>query len=209
MKLSKIGLLGIISLLSYLAMVFFAPLAYPGYQWMSMAISDLNAVGAPSKGLAEQLNCLFAPCGLVSIMAVCVASANFRTKGLRIGIYLFAIMEWIVAVGYQMFPWISNAVGFNFQNAMHLTITVATVLLSIASLIFIIVGTRKGEQKALGTWAIICLTAMLAGAIGSNVLPKQVFGIAERFSTFSVVIYNAVLGYYLFRGRFDTVHNEM
>ncbi len=31
MKLSKLGICGIISLLSYMAMVVFSPLAYPGY----------------------------------------------------------------------------------------------------------------------------------------------------------------------------------
>ncbi len=201
MKLSRMGLFGIISLLSYLAMVLIAPIAYPGYQWTSMAISELSAVGAPSKDLAEQLNSLFSPCGLVSIMAVCVVCKNFKSKSLRIGIYLFAIMEWIVAVGYKMFPWVSDASFFQFQNMMHLIVTAATVILSIAALIAIIIGSRKGEQKALGVWAIICLVAMFGGAIGTGVLPKEVFGIAERFSTFSVVIYNAVLGYYLFRGR--------
>lgn len=36
MKLSKLGICGIISLLSYTAMVVFSPLAYPGYDWMTM-----------------------------------------------------------------------------------------------------------------------------------------------------------------------------
>ena len=69
MKLTKLGICGIISLLSYTAMVVFSPLAYPGYDWLSMAVSDLSAVGAPSAELARQLNALYGPCGLVSIMA--------------------------------------------------------------------------------------------------------------------------------------------
>ncbi len=72
MKLSRLGICGIISLLSYTAMVVLSPLAYPGYDWLSMAVSDLTAVGAPSAELAGQLNALYGPCGLVSIMAVCV-----------------------------------------------------------------------------------------------------------------------------------------
>ena len=54
MKLKHLGIFGIISLLSYTAMVVFSPLAYPGYYWLSMAVSDLSAVGAPSAALAEQ-----------------------------------------------------------------------------------------------------------------------------------------------------------
>ena len=86
MKLTKLGICGIISLLSYTAMVVFSPLAYPGYDWLSMAVSDLSAVGAPSAELAGQLNALYGPCGLVSIMAVCVASQNLKTRILRVGI---------------------------------------------------------------------------------------------------------------------------
>ena len=83
-KLKKLGILGIISLLSYTAMVVFSPLAYPGYNWLSMAVSDLSAKGAPSKELASQLNALFGPCGLVSIMAVCVGVAGCKSKVMSI-----------------------------------------------------------------------------------------------------------------------------
>ena len=65
MKLRHLGIFGIISLLSYTAMVVFSPLAYPGYDWLGMAVSDLSADGAPSQALAEQLNALFGPCGVV------------------------------------------------------------------------------------------------------------------------------------------------
>ena len=102
MKLSKLGICGIISLLSYTAMVVFSPLAYPGYDWMTMAVSDLSAEGAPSAALAGQLNALFGPCAVVSIMAVCVAAAGLTSRLLRIGIYCFAVMEWLCNVGYKI-----------------------------------------------------------------------------------------------------------
>ena len=85
-RLRKFGILGVISLLSYTAMVVFSPLAYPGYNWLSMAVSDLSAEGAPSQALANQLNALFGPCGLVSIMAVCLGVAECRSKVLKIRI---------------------------------------------------------------------------------------------------------------------------
>ena len=47
----KLGLLGIVSFLSYTAAVVFAPLAYPGYHWMAQAVSDLSAANAPSLAL--------------------------------------------------------------------------------------------------------------------------------------------------------------
>ena len=50
-------------------------------------------------------------------------------------------------------------------------------------------------------WAIICLVAMIIGPIGTSLLPKAVFGLFERFSTFSAVVFNAVLGIYLMKGK--------
>lgn len=208
MKLSKLGVCGIVSLLSYGASVLFSPLAYPGYDWTSMAVSDLSAVGAPSRDLYNQLCSLFGPCAIVSIMAVCVAIAGSKSKLFRIGIYLFAAMEWICNVGYDMFPWVVVAKGFSFQNTMHIAITVSIVLLSIISLILIALGAKKGNLKSIGVFAVICLVAMLGGAIGTNLLPKAVFGIAERLSTFSAVIFNAVLGFYLLSDRIEKANQS-
>ena len=42
---------------------------------------------------------------------------------------------------------------------------------------------------------------MIAGPLGTALLPKAVFGLFERFSTFSAVVFNAVLGVYLLTGR--------
>ena len=202
MKLSKLGICGIISLLSYTAMVVFSPLAYPGYDWLSMAVSDLSAVGAPSAELAGQLNALYGPCGLVSIMAVCVAAKNLKTRILRLGIYFFAAMEWISDVGYKLFPWVADADSGHPQNIMHLIVTALVVIFSLAALILSIIGAKKEGMKSLFIWACVCLTAMLLGPVGTGIMPKAVFGLFERFSTFSAVTFNAVLGVFLLRGEF-------
>ena len=201
-RLRMLGILGMISLLSYTAMVVFSPLAYPGYDWLSMAVSDLSAEGAPSEVLASQLNALFGPCGLVSIMAVCVGVVGCKSKVLKLGIYFFAAMEWVCNVGYHLFPGVKDAPASNAQNFMHLAVTVLVVVLSLASLVLVAIGARKEQIKSLSIWAIVCLAAMMIGPIGTALLPKAVFGLFERFSTFSAVVFNAVLGIYLLKGRF-------
>ena len=45
-------------------------------------------------------------------------------------------------------------------------------------------------------WKGLCLV----GAIGTGAVPKDYFGIVERFSVFAAVGFNAVLGLYLFDG---------
>lgn len=203
-RLRMFGIFGIISLLSYTAMVVFSPLSYPGYDWLSMAVSDLSAEGAPSQALAEQLNALYGPCGLVSIMSVCVGVIGCRSKVLKAGIYCFAAMEWVCSVGYTLFPWVSGVSSSHLQNVMHLIVTVLVVVLSLVSLILVAIGAGKEQMRSLRVWAVICLSAMLIGPIGTALLPKAVFGLFERFSTFSAVVFNTVLGIFLMKGQFET-----
>ncbi len=200
--INKLGLLGLVSLLSYTAAVVFTPLAYPNYNWMSQAVSDLSAENSPSKMLWQQLSSLYDVCGIVSVTLVCIFIQGKLTKTLRIGIYLFAVMNWISSVGYTMFPLSDSGNAGAFQDIMHIyVVTVLVVLLSIVSLIFIMIGGYKSRQYiSLAVWATAALLMMFAGAIGTNVVPKEFFGIPERFSVFAAAGFNAVLGVYLFKG---------
>ena len=202
MKLKHLGIFGIISLLSYAAMVFISPLAYPGYNALSMAVSDLSAVGAPSAALAERLNALFGPAAVVSAMAVCVGASGCRSKLLKTGIFLFAAMEWISTAGYRMFPLVLGEEMTSFQNIMHILVTVLVVAFSVLSLVLIAAGGRKDGLFSLSLLAGLCLFFMMAGALGTGLMPKAYFGLFERFSAFSAVVFNAVLGMYLRMGRF-------
>ena len=201
-----LGLLGVVSLLSYTAAVIFSPLAYPGYNWMAQAVSDLSAENAPSRMLWLRLSSLYGACGVVSIMAVCVFVKNRLNKTMRLGIYLFAGMNWISYVGYTIFPLSGSGNAGAFQDIMHLyAVTASVVLLSIASLVLIMTGGyRDKKHRSLAVWATAALFFMCAGAIGTGVVPREFFGIPERFSVFAATGYNAVLGMSMFRG-FDGV----
>lgn len=200
--INRLGLLGVVALLSYTAAVIFAPLAYPGYNRMAQAVSDLSAGNAPSKMLWQQLSSLYSVCGIVSVTMVCVFIQDKLTKTLRIGIYLFAIMNWISNVGYAMFPLSDSGNAGAFQDMMHIyVVTVLVVLLSIVSLIVIMIGGyRDRKYRSLAVWATIALLLMFAGAIGTNIVPREYFGIPERFSVFAAIGFNAVLGLYLYWG---------
>ena len=200
--INRLGLLGLVSLLSYTAAVIFTPSAYPGYNWMAQAVSDLSANNAPSKMLWQQLSALYDVCGIVSIMMVCVFIQGKLNKTIRIGIYLFAAMHWIANVVYALFPLSDSGNAGAFQDIMHIyVITVLVVLLSIISLVVIMIGGyRNGQYRTLAVWATIALLLMFAGALGTNIVPKEFFGIPERFSVFAATGFNAVLGIYLYYG---------
>lgn len=200
--INYMGLLGIVSLLSYTAAVLFAPRAYPGYDWMAQAVSDLSAESAPSRLLWNRLAAPYNACGLLCVMMACVYLSERKAgnRALRLGVYLFAAMNWVSALGYAMFPLSEAGGSASFQNAMHLAVTASVVALSILSLAVIIAGgLHKRTCPPLAACAAAALGLMMAGAIGVNAVPPRYFGIPERFCVFAAAGFQAALGVYLFR----------
>lgn len=199
-----IGLAGILSFLSYTAAVVFSPMAFPGYKWMEQAVSDLSAESAPSRVLWERLSAFYGVGGMVCItcVAVFVSENKISSKLFRLGVYLFAIMNLISDVGYKMFSLSDSGKEIeSFQEVMHMVVTMAVVPLSIVSLVIIIIAGCKDKQiRGIGIWAAVALAMMFIGAIGTIAVPPEYFGIVERFSVFAAVGFNAVLGWYLFKG---------
>ena len=193
------GLLGLVSLLSYTAAVVFSPLSYPGYDPMAQAVSDLSAANAPSLPLWNRLSSLYNACEIPCVMMVCVGIQGRKTRLLRVGIYVFAAMEWVSAVGFRMFPLSDSGYAGTFQDRMHILTTALVVILSLVSLILIILaGIRNKECRSYGICAAVALGMMLVGALGMNLVDAAYFGIVERFSVFAATGFNAALGIHLF-----------
>ena len=202
-----LGLTGVVAFISYTLAVIISPSAFPGYNWMEQAVSDLSAESAPSRILWNQISALYGVCSVVCVTCVSIYISESRTSNrlFRIGMYLFTIMNWISNVGYTMFPLADSGKEIaSFQEIMHIAVTAAVVLLSIISLVcLIIAGFKKDGIRGFGIWAAVALIMMMIGAIGQKAVPPQYFGIVERFSVFAAVGFNAVSGIYLFRGFSD------
>ena len=199
--IQKLGLLGGVSFLSYAAAVIFAPLAYPGYDWMAQAVSDLSAANAPSLALWNRLTALYNVCEVACVTVVCIGIQGKRTKFLRVGVYIFAVMEWVSAVGFRAFPLTDSGFAGTFQDTMHIAVTGVVVLLSIVSLVIIIIaGAKDRSCRSYGVCAGIAFAMMLVGAVGMKLVPAEYFGVVERFSVFAATGFNAALGIHLFAG---------
>ena len=61
-------------------------------------------------------------------MMVCIGIQGKKNRLLRVGIYLFTIMEWVSAVGFGMFPLSDSGYAGTFQDKMHIFSTVIVVL---------------------------------------------------------------------------------
>ena len=158
--INYLGLFGIVSLISYALAVFLSPLAYPEYDWMSQAVSDLSA-NTPSLTLWTQLSAPYGTCGIISVVCVAlfVSQNNISTKLFRVGIYLFAIMNFVSNIGYKAFPLSDSGKEIaSFQEIMHIVVTAMVVLLSIVSLVILIIaGIKNKEVRGIGIWAVVAL----------------------------------------------------
>ena len=158
-KLIKwIGLTGVIAFVSYTAAVVLSPLAYPGYNWMEQAVSDLSAQNAPSKMLWDQLAAVYNICSVVCVTCVSlyVSENKISSMPFRTGIYLFTVMNWISNIGYAIFPLNDSGKEIaSFQEIGHIVVTALVVILSIVSLLILIIdGIRNKEKRVIGIFAL-------------------------------------------------------
>ena len=192
---------GMIGLIFYTLHAVVGAMYYPGYDWMSQAVSDLTATNAPSFIVANGLSSVYALFACLSCTLVCIVIQGEGNKILRLGVYFFTGMNWVSGIGYALFPLSDSGYAGTFQDIMHVyVITILVVVLSIVSLVLIIIGGLKNNKKykSLAIWAAITLACMFVGPIGMSVAPKAYFGIVERFSVYSAVVFNAILGLYGF-----------
>ena len=198
-----VGLLGVAALISYVAAAYFCRAAFPGYNWMESAVSDLSAETSPSRQLWDKLSAVFSV-GIVcdTCVGIYVSENKISSKLFRVGIYIFIIKCWVSTLGYKMFALddAGKEIG-GFNETMHMVVTAFVVGLSIISLIILIIaGIKRKEVRDIGIWAAVTFVMMLMGPVGMAAFPPEYFGIAERFSIYASIIFSAVLGLYLFNG---------
>ena len=191
---------GVLSIIFYLLHDIVGAMNYPGYNWMSQAVSDLTATDAPSFVIASGFVTVYKILNCLCCALLCILLKNESKKTLRLGVYLFSIMNFISAMGYALFPLSSAGYDGSMQSFIHVyTLTALVVILSIISLVLIAIGSFKSKYKLLGILAIISLVLMFIGVVASQNVDKSIFGIFERFSTYIVVIFTGILGIYGFK----------
>ncbi len=195
--LNWLSLTGVLAVIFYFLHIYFGKKYYPDYDWMRQAVSDLTAVNSPSFIAASGYSSVYASLSCLCCVMVTILVRNRGHRLFRLGIYLYTAMNWISNIGYTLFPLSDKGFNGTFQDIMHFyVVTISVVLLSIVSLLLIIIGALKEKQKALPVIAILCLVSMFFGSIGTNIFSENCFGLMERFSVFSVVIFTGVLGVY-------------
>lgn len=210
--LHLLSLTGVVAAIFYFLHVHFGIQNYPNYNSLEQAVSDLTAIDAPSFIIASRYSALYSLFSVLCCTILCLIIAEHPNKTFRLGIYLYTAMNWISSIGYTLFPLSGQGFQGSFQDIMHLyVVTISVVLLSIVSLILIFTGGRRHKgTRLVAILGLIALLSMFFGSIGTGVFPKEVFGVFERFSVYSVVIYTAILGVfgYLYRAPLSGVEAE-
>jgi hypothetical protein len=199
--LNFFSLFGLFSVIFYLLHDIIGAQFYPGYDFMSQAVSDLTSSDAPSRVIASSLVNVYGTFSIISSMAIVLIIEKKFNKKIRIGIYLFAIMNFISNIGYSLFPLSTSGFSGTFSDIMHMyVVTASVVLLSIISLILITIGGLKEENptRVLSYFSAVTLLFMLSGPILINIVDSSYFGFFERFSTYSAVMFTGVLGIFGF-----------
>jgi hypothetical membrane protein len=197
---------GILSSLLYIATDVLGGLAYPGYSFSSQAVSELGAIGAPSKPLVDTLFLGYDLLALFFGLGVFQAGA-WRNRALRLAgamLIAYGAVGTAVAVfgGPTLFAMHPRG-GAVSDDALHILLTAVLVLFLLLSMGFgaFALGTRF-RWYSLATMA----TSLVAGAFTTPYparmeagLPTPGFGVIERIDIYASLLWIAVLGVVLLR----------
>ena len=186
---------GILIPIIYIGTDIFAGLLYERYNFLDRAISELSAIGSPTKIIwVSIMSLLFNPLIIAFGVGVWIFAKNNRPLNLT-GILLTL---WGIS-GYVWFFFPMNMRGSvgSFSDTMHLVVAGTTVLLMT---IFISAGAfalgKSFRLYSLLTLIIMLTFGTLVGMQAPQVaaqLPTHWMGIMERISVYSPMLWTATL----------------
>lgn len=202
LKIIQKGLLfcGIFSSLLYVAIDMFAGMRYEGYSFLDQAISELSAIGAPTKPLWVAMTFLYCPLLIAFGIGVWISSSRkyyLRFTGILLAIWGFLGYVWL------FFPMhMRGAIG-STTDTMHLVLSGVTVFL-----ITLFIAFGSGAQgKLFRLYSILTIMVMLVfGALVSNQAPRVAaqlptpwMGAMKRVSVYSPMLWVLVLSIILLK----------
>jgi len=194
------SLSGVIGVFFYFLHVIMGTIFYEGYNPMAQAISDLTASNSPSKNIARPFSFFY---GIFTVIFSTYFFVYFKQKINRcvtFGAGFFCIMTIVSFFGYTFFPLSESGYAGTFQDKMHIAVTIAVVLFTIAALISFAIGFFRTEKlKSLAIISLCTFLLLLTGSMLMNILPKEYFGIAERINVYSIVIYTGILSFWMYK----------
>ena len=193
-------LFGVAGVIFYFLHVLFGTIFYTGYNPAAQAISDLTASNSPSKNIAMLFSMLY---GIFTVIFSAYFFAYFKqkiNKCVTFGAGFFYIMTIVSFLGYTFFPLSESGYAETFQDKMHVVVTIMVVLFTIIALILFTIGFFRTEKlKYIAILSLCTFLLLLTGSMLMNILPKEYFGVAERISVYSLIIYTGIISFWMYK----------
>ena len=191
---------GILAAFAYVVTDVLGALRYPGYNFTSQGVSELMAVGAPTKDLVNSIFVVYGALAVafaVGVLRESSGQAKLRVTGLLLLAYALA---GLLGSFFPAYP--RGSGGFN-DSLPHIILTAVLVVLMLGALGFgaYTLGMRF-RIYSLTTLGLIVALGVASGVYGSRLAAQQStpgFGIVERVLIYAFLAWAAVLGVALVR----------
>jgi len=193
---------GILSSLHYVAMNVFVPLQWEGYSSASQTVSELSAIGAPTRPLWVWLGTVYSL--LVTAFGCGVWKSAGRNRPLRV-VGGLMIVDGVLSLYWP--PMHLRGAEFTLTDTMHIVWAMVTVLLMMLAIGF---GAAAFDKRfraySIATMVILVVFGALTGMDGPRIaanLPTPWVGVWERISIVAFLLWVVVLAFALLRAQLE------
>ncbi|MFJ4064245.1 DUF998 domain-containing protein [Pseudomonas sp. NPDC089996] len=170
--------------------------AYPGYDHLQQAMSQLGATGAPTQDWSPLLNNF--PLALLFVLFALGLARRWRTSKLAMLSAALILLHGLGSLGTGLFPCdqgCAPAEPSRSQQLHNLCGLVMFLSLTLASALWVRLGKRLAGSKALGWFSLVCLIAAVVTAVlmAQAAQSGQLFGLYQRLNYGVSVIWIAGL----------------
>ncbi|HXI28701.1 MAG TPA: DUF998 domain-containing protein [Vicinamibacterales bacterium] len=197
---------GILSSLLYVAMTVAVPMRWPDYRSASQTISELSAIGAPTRTLwivpAAIYTLLVTAFGF-GVWTSAAGNRRLRVAGMSIVAYGSLGLLWPLAPMHLREALAAG--GSTLSDTLHIALAVATVLLMLLAIAFAAAafGARFRSYSVVSVVLLAAfggLTFRDAPGVAAN-LPTPWIGVWERINVALFLVWVVVLAFALLRSR--------
>lgn len=147
--------LGMIGVLSFLALTILGRILWPGYNPVTTYTSALIADGAPHPHIMRVFMNAYTICFCLFALAMAAHTYKEYRACTKIGYVLLFVVSFTALLGYGACP-ISLELIFSANDIFHLAVTIAILCVTALSLLLISIGYLK--QERLRMLGCICIT---------------------------------------------------
>ncbi len=185
---------GILSSLLYVSTDILAVMQWTEYSYTSQAVSELMAIGAPTRPFVVLLFSIYGIFVIAFGLGICVSDSRKRARFTGIVVIAYGLVGLVTLL---FFPMHLRGAQKTTSDIMHATLTSVMVLFILLSIGFgAVIHGKRFRIYSIGTILILLLFGILAGLDGPRVaaqLPTPWLGITERINIFTYLLWVLVL----------------